>query len=89
MTTKLTKNSLIEHLKGEAVGLSDHESKELLNKFFETLEEETAIGNNVKFYKFGTFKSKKHAPRKAKNFQTGEVIETKEKVKISFIPAKI
>ncbi len=89
MTTKLTKNSLIEHLKGEAVGLSDGDSKMLLNQFFKTLEEETENGSNVKFHKFGTFKSKKYASRKAKNFKTGEAIETKKQVKISFNPSKL
>ena len=88
MTTKLTRNSLIEHLKGEAVGLSDGESKELLNEFFKTLEEEVANGNGVKFHKFGTFKQKKYAPRKAKNFNTGEEIITESQVKMGFIPAK-
>lgn len=86
--TKLTKNSMIEHLKGESVGLSDGESKELLNAFFETLEEELVAGNNVKFHKFGSFKPVKRAGRKAKNFSTGEEILTAEKTEPTFIKAK-
>jgi nucleoid DNA-binding protein len=87
--SKLTRNSIIEHLKGEAVGLSDGEAKELLTGFFKTLEEEVKEGVNVKLYKFGTFKSKKVAPKKAKNFKTGEEIITQEKTTLSFVPSII
>ena len=87
METKITKDSIIQHLKGE-VGMADSEAKNLLNSFFSTLAEEVSNGSNIKFHNFGTFAKVLTKSRKGKNFKTGEIIEIEGKEQIKFQRSK-
>lgn len=77
----ITKNCILEHLKGEA-RFSDGESKKLLGAFFEELAIQVESGNNVKFYGFGSFTASKPSKRKIQNIKTGVLEEV-------IIPSKI
>lgn len=80
---KITKDTIIQHLKSE-VGMADNEAKKLLKCFFESLQEEVMSGSNVKFYEFGTFSKKTSAKKLGRDFKTGELIEILPKEKIKF-----
>lgn len=81
--SNLTKNCIIEHLKGEA-GLGSGESSELLNSFFQEIENQLKEGANVKFYGFGSFSKTVAGKRKIKNINTGEIQEVPIPSKIKF-----
>ena len=86
---KYSKEDIISHLKSSKVGLGDGEAKELLNGFLELLKQEISNEKAVKFQGFGSFKKVKRASRRAKNFKTGEIIQTKEYNTITFTPSKL
>ena len=81
--SNLTKNCIIEHLKGEA-GLGSGESAELLNVFFQEIENQLKEGANIKFYGFGSFSKSSAGKRKIKNISTGEIQEVLMPSKIKF-----
>jgi len=81
--SNITKNCIIEHLKGEA-GLGSGEASLLLQSFFEEIENQLKEGNNVKFYGFGSFSKSESGKRKIKNINTGEIQEVLIPSKIKF-----
>lgn len=81
--SNITKNCIIEHLKGEA-GLGSGESAILLNSFFEEIESQLKEGTGVKFYGFGSFSKSSTSKRKIKNINTGEIQEVLIPSKIKF-----
>ena len=85
---KYSKEDIVDYLKSTEVGLCDGEAKELLNGFFDTLKSEISNDKTIKFQGFGSFKKIKRASRKARNFKTGDVIQTKEFNTIKFIISK-
>jgi integration host factor subunit alpha len=88
MTVKYTKNSILQALKGGKMNFSHIEATNLLNDFFQLIESETKNGNSVKLSRFGVFHSSIRASRPAKNFKTGETIQTKSIKKLSFKKSK-
>lgn len=81
--SKITRNSILQRLKGEA-GLADNDSRNLLANFFTAIHEEVNKGTNVKLHGFGSFRKKTAASRNIKDFQTGETKLVSGKTKIKF-----
>ena len=88
MQNKYTKNSILQALKGGKINFSHTESVNLLNSFFNLIEAEVKNGYSVKLSHFGSFSSAIRASRPAKNFQTGEMMQTKSIKKLSFKKSK-
>ncbi len=69
----LTKADMAESLFNE-VGLNKHESRELVNSFFEELEASLAVGEQIRLGGFGNFYLRDKNERPGRNPKTGETV---------------
>jgi integration host factor subunit alpha len=72
-TPTLTKADLSEML-FERLGLNKRESKDMVEAFFELVNDTLVSGTDVKLSGFGNFQIRRKAPRPGRNPRTGEVI---------------
>jgi len=72
-TPALTKAQLAELL-FDQIGLNKRESKEMVEAFFELLEQSLVEGEDVRLTGFGTFQVRTKASRPGRNPRTGELI---------------
>jgi len=72
-TPTLTKAELSELL-FERLGLNKRESKDMVEAFFEIVNEALVTGDDVKLSGFGNFTIRRKAPRPGRNPRTGEAI---------------
>jgi integration host factor subunit alpha len=72
-TPTLTKAELSELL-FERLGLNKRESKDMVEAFFEIVNEALVSGDDVKLSGFGNFTIRRKAPRPGRNPRTGEAI---------------
>jgi integration host factor subunit alpha len=72
-TPTLTKAELSEML-FERLGLNKRESKDMVEAFFELVNDSLVGGTDVKLSGFGNFQIRRKAPRPGRNPRTGEAI---------------
>jgi integration host factor subunit alpha len=82
-TPTLTKAELAELL-FERLGLNKRESKDMVEAFFEIVNEALVSGNDVKLSGFGNFAIRRKAPRPGRNPRTGESIPIKARNVVTF-----
>lgn len=87
MEKNLTKSQLIELISHDS-GLPKAETELILETTIERITESMIKGERIQLQGFGTFQSKKRAPRKGRNPQTGEPIDIPEKTVPVFKPGK-
>ena len=72
-------------------GLPQAKVKKVIRTFFKYLAEEFRIaeeGDTIRIQGYGTFKVVKRAPKKARNPQTGQVVEIPPRKVLAFKPGK-
>jgi integration host factor subunit alpha len=82
-TPTLTKAELAELL-FERLGLNKRESKDMVEAFFEIVNEVLVEGTDVKLSGFGNFAIRRKAPRPGRNPRTGEPIPIKARNVVTF-----
>lgn len=82
-TPTLTKAELAELL-FERLGLNKRESKDMVEAFFEIVNEALVTGDDVKLSGFGNFAIRRKAPRPGRNPRTGESIPIKARNVVTF-----
>ena len=64
----------------EKTGVSQKDTKKILEAFLNVVQEELVEGNKVQLIGFGTFETRKREARMGKNPLTGEAMEIKASV---------
>ena len=82
-TPTLTKAELSELL-FERLGLNKRESKDMVEAFFELINDTLVEGRDVKLSGFGNFQIRRKAPRPGRNPRTGEAIPIKARNVVTF-----
>jgi integration host factor subunit alpha len=82
-TPTLTKAELAELL-FERLGLNKRESKDMVEAFFDIVNEALVEGQDVKLSGFGNFAIRRKAPRPGRNPRTGEPIPIKARNVVTF-----
>jgi integration host factor subunit alpha len=82
-TPTLTKAELSELL-FERLGLNKRESKDMVEAFFDLINDALVQGNEVKLSGFGNFQIRSKAPRPGRNPRTGEVIPIEARSVVTF-----
>ncbi|MFN3616382.1 MAG: integration host factor subunit alpha [Aquabacterium sp.] len=82
-TPTLTKAELSELL-FERLGLNKRESKDMVEAFFELINDTLVQGRDVKLSGFGNFQIRRKAPRPGRNPRTGEAIPIKARNVVTF-----
>ncbi len=82
-TPTLTKAELSELL-FERLGLNKRESKDMVEAFFELINDTLVQGTDVKLSGFGNFQIRQKAPRPGRNPRTGEAIHIKARQVVTF-----
>ena len=79
----LTKAELAELL-FEQVGLNKREAKDMVEAFFELVNDTLVSGTDVKLSGFGNFQIRRKAPRPGRNPRTGEAIPIEARHVVTF-----
>lgn len=82
-TPTLTKAELAELL-FERLGLNKRESKDMVEAFFDIVNDELVRGQDVKLSGFGNFAIRRKASRPGRNPRTGEAIPIKARNVVTF-----
>ncbi len=82
-TPALTKAQLAELL-FDQIGLNKRESKDMVEAFFELLEQSLVEGEDVRLTGFGTFQVLTKASRPGRNPRTGELIPIEARRVVTF-----
>jgi integration host factor subunit alpha len=82
-TPTLTKAELAELL-FERLGLNKRESKDMVEAFFDIVNQALVSGDDVKLSGFGNFAIRRKAPRPGRNPRTGESIPIKARNVVTF-----
>jgi len=86
-TPTLTKAELSELL-FERLGLNKREAKDMVDAFFEIVNDALIKGEEVKLSGFGNFIIRRKAARPGRNPRTGEVIPIKARNVVTFHPSQ-
>jgi integration host factor subunit alpha len=82
-TPTLTKAELAELL-FERLGLNKREAKDMVEAFFDIVNDALVNGNDVKLSGFGNFSIRRKAPRPGRNPRTGESIPINARNVVTF-----
>ena len=82
-TPTLTKAELSEML-FERLGLNKRESKDMVEAFFELVNDSLVKGTDVRLSGFGNFQIRRKAPRPGRNPRTGEAIPINARNVVTF-----
>ncbi len=74
----MTKKDIVRAI-SEDIGLTQLQTKEIVQKVFETIMSTLVEEGRVELRNFGVFEVKRRAPRKARNPRTGEKVFVPEK----------
>lgn len=83
----MNKSDLIAAMSSKT-GSSKKSAEENLNAIIEIISEELVKGEKVQLIGFGSFETRKRAPRKGRNPRTGEEIKIASSVAPAFKPGK-
>ena len=81
--SRISKKKLTQKV-AEKLGLTQKETKEVIDETINEIIEEVKKGNEVTFFKFGTFKEKIHKAKEGFNPKTKEKIQIPTSKTISF-----
>jgi integration host factor subunit alpha len=82
-TPTLTKAELADLL-FENLGLNKRESKDMVEGFFDIIQNTLIAGDDVKLSGFGNFNIRRKAPRPGRNPRTGESVPIKARNVVTF-----
>ena len=83
----LTKAMLTDTLT-DCIGFNKRESKDVVESFFNQLNDTLTAGEEIKLAGFGKFSIKDKSERTGRNPKTGEVVALPAKHKVHFKPGK-
>lgn len=72
----------------EEIGLTQLQTKEIVQKTFNTIVETLLTEKRIELRNFGVFEVKRRAPRRARNPRTNEKVTVPEKYVVTFKPGK-
>jgi integration host factor subunit beta len=84
----VTKKDIVRSI-SEDLGLTQLQTKEIVQKVFETIMSTLVEEGRVELRNFGVFEVKRRAPRKARNPRTGERVFVPEKSVVTFRPGLV
>ena len=84
----MTKKDIVRSI-SEDLGLTQLQTKEIVQKVFETIMSTLVEEGRVELRNFGVFEVKRRAPRKARNPRTGEKVFVPEKSVVTFRPGQL
>ena len=84
----MIKSEIVNRVAQHINWLSEKDVNEACNYILEYISNALANGDRVELRDFGTFSLHYHAPRRAINPKTGEVVLTDEKYSIHYKPGK-
>jgi len=83
----VTKKDIVRTI-SEEVGLTQQQTKEIVQKTFDAIIESLVREGRVELRNFGVFEVKPRAARKARNPRTGEQVDVPQKHVVTFKPGK-
>ena len=83
----MTKKDIVRTI-SEEVGLTQHQTKEIVQKTFDAIVECLVRERRIELRNFGVFEVKPRAARMARNPRTGEQVEVPKKYVVTFKPGK-
>ena len=83
----MNKTELISTV-AEAAGMSKKDTEQVLNTFFDTVQNTLKQSDSVQLIGFGTFEVRERAARQGRNPHTGETIEIAAAKAPAFKPGK-
>lgn len=83
----MNKSELVDEIAQES-GLSKADAHKGLDAFMGVIEAQMKAGETVQLVGFGNFEPRQRAPRKARNLQTGEMMDIPAQVSPVFKPSK-
>ncbi len=84
----MTKKDIVRTI-SEEVGLTQQQTKVIVQKTFDAIVETLAREGRVELRNFGVFEVKQRAARMARNPKTGSEVSVPERKVVSFKPGKI
>jgi nucleoid DNA-binding protein len=83
----VTKKDIVRTI-SEEVGLTQQQTKEIVQKTFDAIIESLVRERRIELRNFGVFEVKPRAARKARNPRTGEQVDVPRKHVVTFKPGK-
>lgn len=83
----MTKKDIVRTI-SEEVGLTQQQTKEIVQKTFDAIIESLVRERRIELRNFGVFEVKPRAARKARNPRTGDEVEVPRKHVVTFKPGK-
>ena len=83
----MTKKDIVRTI-SEEVGLTQQQTKEIVQKTFDAIIESLVRERRIELRNFGVFEVKPRAARKARNPRTGEQVDVPRKHVVTFKPGK-
>lgn len=84
----MTKKEIVRVI-SEELGLTQQETKEVVQRTFDSIVETLVREGRIELRNFGVFEVKPRAARKARNPKTGQQVDVPEKYVVTFKPGKV
>jgi nucleoid DNA-binding protein len=84
----VTKKEIVRVI-SEELGLTQQETKEVVQRTFDSIVETLVREGRIELRNFGVFEVKPRAARKARNPKTGQQVDVPEKYVVTFKPGKV
>ena len=84
----MTKKEIVQHI-AERVGLTQVETREVVQATFEALIDAIATDGRIELRDFGVFQVKQRAARTARNPRTGAPVEVPPRRVVKFRPGRL
>lgn len=84
----MTKKDIVRVI-SEELGLTQQETKEVVQRTFDSIIETLVREGRIELRNFGVFEVKSRAARRARNPKTGQKVDVPEKFVVSFKPGKV
>ena len=84
----MTRKEIVRSI-SEDLGLTQLQTKQIVQKVFEAILNTLAEEGRVELRNFGVFEVKRRGPRRARNPKTGEKVLVPEKSVVTFKPGRI
>lgn len=84
----MTKKEIVRVI-SEELGLTQQQTKEVVQRTFDSIVETLVLEGRIELRNFGVFEVKPRAARTARNPKTGAKVQVPEKFVVSFKPGKV
>ncbi|MCC9644757.1 integration host factor subunit beta [Rhodopirellula sp. JC740] len=84
----MTKKEIVRVI-SEELGLTQQETKEVVQRTFDSIVDTLVREGRIELRNFGVFEVKPRAARKARNPKTGQQVDVPEKYVVTFKPGKV